>query len=117
MKLFSPTRCTTCNLMLLRLVEARLALTLISHALLNERELRRIDAVSISTRLENILKETQFSDSINALSVSLDPFLKCFGFLDKRPERTIDFSIVGIEFTVQCMRWPSNGILSTLLSA
>lgn len=83
MKLFSPTRWTSCNEMFKRLIRVRPALTLMSHAILNERESRQIDTdFKLPSRLEDILKDPSFWSGINTAISVLNPIAACLGLLE-----------------------------------
>lgn len=68
--------------MILQLLETRPELTLMSHAHLNERQKRQIDATfSLPYKLDDILKQPSFWESLSTLSEILNPILKAMGYL------------------------------------
>lgn len=107
MVLFSSTRWTTCNLMLLRLLKARPALTLMSHALLNEREQRQIDTTfNLHTKLDNILQQKSFWDSLSTLTDILNPISAALGFLESDTATMADVyaSFIFVRRSLQCSK-------------
>lgn len=83
MKLFSPTRWTTCNLMLTRLIKVRSALTLIPHTILNECEARKIDPdFVLPPKLNQVLQDQDFWNGVQSMVKIFDPISICIGFIE-----------------------------------
>lgn len=83
MLLYSPTRWTTVNLMIRRLLKVRTAITLMHHSVLNEREQRGIvKDFNLPICLLNIINSSSFWSELKAASEIFDQISSCIVFLE-----------------------------------